>query len=291
MTSVCENNRDENITFHVLTDGISKKNKMRLEHVAFAYNKQILIYSVDKAILKDCPVRVGDHVSLATYFRILMPSILPSPLDKVLYFDCDIVVRKSLAALWATDITHNPIGAVYDMAIDDIRNYNRLRYDRALGYFNAGVLLVNLKYWRDNNVSNKIIQYINRYPERLQYWDQDALNGVLIKDLLALPFKYNMQTFFFLKDPMLRIDFINEIENDIKDPVILHFSTSCKPWLKGLYSPAKSEYFKYLALSLWKKYKPAFPPGRWTVCLRYYLIKIGLLSDSYKDRFRDDITY
>ncbi|GHT96385.1 hypothetical protein FACS1894141_6480 [Spirochaetia bacterium] len=152
MTSVCENNRDENITFHILTDGISKKNKMQLEHVAYAYNKQILIYSVNKSILKECPVRVGDHVSLATYFRILMPSILPSNLDKILYLDCDIIVRKSLVDLWATDITHNPIGAVYDMTIDDIRNYNRLRYDRALGYFNAGVLLVNLKYWRDNNV-------------------------------------------------------------------------------------------------------------------------------------------
>ncbi|KAA6342559.1 General stress protein A [termite gut metagenome] len=287
MTSVFENNKEEEITFHILTDGLTQKNQLLLEQVTSSYKQQIHVYCIDRSILKDCPIRRGDHVSLATYFRILIPFILPNSLHKVLYLDCDIIVRKSIKDLWNYDISNKPIGAVYDMVIEDIRHYNRLCYNRELGYFNAGVLLINLDYWRDKDISNKLLRYIDQYPERIKWWDQDALNGVLIKDTVILPFKYNMQDSFFRKDPMLRKEFLIEINRYLSDPIILHYSTSNKPWFKGNFHPLKGEYFKYLALTPWRKYKCTFPPtADFKYILKYCLIKLKLFKVTI---YRDDI--
>ncbi|GHT96383.1 hypothetical protein FACS1894141_6470 [Spirochaetia bacterium] len=124
-------------------------------------------------------------------------------------------------------------------------------------------------------MANKILKYIAQYPEKLRWWDQDALNGVLIKDLLVLPFKYNMQTFFFNEDPMLRAESLSEIKAELKDPVLLHFSTPLKPWFKGSDHPLDGEYYKYLRLSPWKKHKAVFPHNTTMYRkLRFYVSKI-----------------
>ena len=93
-------------------------------------------------------------------------------------------------------------GVIPDMSIDDIRIYNRLQYSPSLGYFNAGVLLVNLRYWRENNLSESFFEIINKYPERLRYHDQDVLNIVLKEIKLTLPLKYNVQHGYFLQGPV-----------------------------------------------------------------------------------------
>ena len=79
----------------------------------------------------------------------------------------------------------------------------RDRYSPSLGYFNAGVLLVNLRYWRENNLSESFFEIINKYPERLRYHDQDVLNIVLKEIKLTLPLKYNVQHGYFFKDPLI----------------------------------------------------------------------------------------
>ena len=121
-----------------------------------------------------------------------MSDILPKELDRVLYLDCDLIVCKSIRSLWNTDISSNSVGAVYDGGTDDMRTYNRLKYDIRYGYYNAGVLLVNLSYWREHYISDKLLDFISQYPERLLYWDQDALNSILIQSAKILPVEYNM---------------------------------------------------------------------------------------------------
>ncbi|KAA6343901.1 General stress protein A [termite gut metagenome] len=283
MASVFENDKEEEITFHILTDGLTQKNQVLLEQVASSYKQQIQIYHINKSIFQDCPIRKGDHVSLAAYFRILIPSVLPNSLHKILYLDCDIIVRKNIKELWDYNILDKPMGAVYDMCAENIRTYNRLCYNRELGYFNSGVLLINLDYWRNNNISNKLLRYINQYPERIELWDQDALNGVLIKGIVRLPLKYNMQDDFYRRKSMLKSEFLEEIKDDLKDPVILHFTGSCKPWFKEGFHPLKDEYLKYLILTPWKKYKRTFPPtADFKYILKYYLLKLGLLNNIYR---------
>ena len=44
-------------------------------------------------------------------------------------------------------------------------------------YFNSGVMLINLDYWRANNVKEKVIDFISRKPEVIRFADQDGLNS------------------------------------------------------------------------------------------------------------------
>ena len=207
VTSICVNNPKEEITVHILTEGISPENQEVLKKVVAKYGQQIQFYTVDKKVFANCPI--SRHITLATYFRLIMTDILPKSVEKVLYLDCDVVVRHSLRSLWDTDIKSYAAGVIPDMSIDDIRIYNRLQYSPSLGYFNAGV---NLRYWRENNLSESFFEIINKYPERLRYHDQDVLNIVLKEIKLTLPLKYNVQHGYFFKDPLISRAYWDEKE-------------------------------------------------------------------------------
>lgn len=93
--------------------------------------------------------------------------------------DGDIIVRNNLNELWNTDIKDYAIGAVPDQSEGLIVFYNRLKYPPRLGYFNSGVLLINLKYWRDNNLTEQFNKFLQTYPERVVFHDQDILKYTL----------------------------------------------------------------------------------------------------------------
>ena len=255
MVSCCENN-SKPIHFHIISSSLSDDNKSALKAIANKYGKQISFYDVDENILKDCIIREGDHVSVAAYLRILIPNILSVEITKVLYLDCDLIVCGDLSELFNTDLTSYACGGVYDGSTDNITTYNRLKYPIMSGYFNTGVLLMNIDYWRKNDITAEIFKFIKNFPERLLWWDQDAINGVLLGKIKFLPFKYNMTDPFYMVNLPLRQVYIDEIELSLFNPVILHFATSNKPWYPENQHPLKYKFYHYLSLTQWEKRYP-----------------------------------
>ena len=131
--------------------------------------------------------------------------MLNSDIDKVLYLDSDIVVDKSLETLWNSNISNYAVGCVTDMS-EAKHDYNRLDFDPKLGYFNAGVLLINLKYWRDHHIIDEFVNIIINHPEMIEQHDQDVLNIVLCKNKFTLPLTYNVQNGFLFKPEYLELD-------------------------------------------------------------------------------------
>ena len=101
----------------------------------------------------------------------MIPKILPNNISKALYLDCDLIINGNISSLFTIDLNDYASGAVFDGGTDDIRTYNRLKYSSGNGYFNAGVLLMNLEYWRINNVMESLFSFIKEHPERLMFWD------------------------------------------------------------------------------------------------------------------------
>ena len=60
-----------------------------------------------------------------------------------------------------------------------------------VAYVNSGVLLINVKHWREQNLAARVIGYAEQEGSRLRYHDQDAINGVLHGQILTLPFRWN----------------------------------------------------------------------------------------------------
>jgi len=257
LKSLLLNNPAQKFCIHVVVDSdVSETQKEQLRHIVVdEHGSEIVFYDANSIELSEFPNVNFNHVTRATYYRLFLADMLPADLSRVLYLDGDIIVRSNIAELYNTDISQYAIGAVIEQETDNIQHYNRLQYPHALGYFNAGVLLINLEYWRKHNLKAEFLAFIEEHADRILYHDQDVLNYVLRERKFALPLKYNVQTHFFkpwTEQHLDRTTYEGELEQAINDPVILHFTTSSKPWQKSSTHPMKGEYLKYKAMTIWK---------------------------------------
>jgi len=261
MYSLCCNNPDVEVTIHVLIDeSVTAKDKEDLTATISCFpNGNVVFYTVDLSLLPASPAleKFPGHITKATYYRLMLSEILPESIHKVLYMDGDLIVRGSLSPLWDTDVTDYAVAAAPDCFSGWIYQFNRLRLPVEKGYFNAGVLLVNLDYWRRHAVINEFCDLIMNRAEDLQYCDQDVLNCVFQDRKTTLPIKYNLSHGFLFKTPLF--DYWKnekELSEALKDPVVVHF-TGDKPWYvyQRNVHPFRSTWMHYQDQTIWKGVK------------------------------------
>ncbi|MBQ2210094.1 MAG: hypothetical protein II404_09055 [Prevotella sp.] len=103
MQSVCVNNPEVDIVFHIIVDdNVTEKGMRDLEETVTVFEgKSITFYHVDVTKFPCFPnVKMGSHVTQAAYYRLMLSEILPKDIHKVLYLDGDVIVRHSLPPLW-----------------------------------------------------------------------------------------------------------------------------------------------------------------------------------------------
>lgn len=264
--SVCENNRDVAVSFYIITDSsFTVEHQQQLKELVSVYPSKSIFF----ILVKDEQVDIflkheNSWWTRHVFYRLLSAELLPKEVDRALYLDCDIIVRHSLAELWEIDLTGKAVGCVHDGMEGVIEFYNRLEYTSDKGYFNSGVLLMNLKYWREHNISELFSSYIVENGKILKHPDQDVLNYVLRDSKLALPVTFNFQSAFLFKRIFQTFDYTKykqQIEIALKDPVVLHFS-GIRPWMNSrIEHPYKKEFFKYRALTIWRD-EPLWPNCR-----------------------------
>jgi lipopolysaccharide biosynthesis glycosyltransferase len=239
LCSLLEHNRVSRI--HFLYSSIAEAELSKLTGFAAKYHTPITFYDMFSAKLQNLPVKW--YLSEAIYYRIIAPRLLPTDLDKILYLDSDIIVRQSLNKLWETKLAHHALAAV----VDEEEAPTVLGFPPGTKYFNAGVLLINLRYWRQHNVPERAIAFIKNNPDKVPYLDQDALNAILVDHWIELPGLWNAQTDAYWTGT---------------DPAIVHFFSARKPWQWSCKHPFKHEYHKYRAKTPWRRYKQDGQPSR-----------------------------
>ena len=160
-----------------------------------------------------------------------------------------------MTELWNIDISNYAIAGVLDTMTSDYRTYNRLKYKPEYNYINAGVLLINLDVWRKNNYIRKFMNVIENTPEILKFHDQDVINIVFFDKKLILPFRFNYHEGLTHKDLCILYTYWDEILKTETNPLIIHFSTSIKPWMKNCFNPYISEFFFYKNITPFKNTK------------------------------------
>lgn len=280
LTSIFSNNKEDSIKVHILTQGFSKKSKALLDKTAENFGQSLIYYNVDDTLFNGYPITPWFPKSI--YFRYLLPQILPTTLEKIIYLDSDIIVLGSLRSLWEENITEFPIGAVEDAWGDLIHMRNRIEvYDG--GYFNSGVLLLNLSLWRKYDYFKQLANYIHDNPDKCLYPDQDALNVIFHHSVKWLSFKYNFQ--MILCEPPNKYYLKKSYENDIKSSfaniIILHYATyDLKPWYAAAKHPLIFIWRHYKENSLWKNYPLIHREGIIKRLLKRALKK-GIYSKQY----------
>jgi lipopolysaccharide biosynthesis glycosyltransferase len=259
MYSLCKNNKEVEVNFHLLVDeSVTEEDRNDLLYTVSEFKKKtIVFYTLNSSSFSDFPATPSHIMSNSAYYRLFVADILPKAIDKILYLDGDVIVRQSLLPLWNTDISEFAAATVcekpYQMTSAFGNYFDRLGYASQLGYFNSGVMLINLDFWRSNSISKQLIDFLNEYPERVKICDQDALNYVLRESKLGLPPKYNFQSSFFYTKCFSKAISEEDVREAIENPVIVHFIGE-KPWCrKSLYPhPYRSTFIKYQNETKWK---------------------------------------
>ncbi len=255
--SICKNNQKTPIRFYIMTDNVFQDiNKVHLEDIIYRYNSDnnLQFIAVDDSLVADFQNITSKFYPKQVMYRLLAADLLPNDIDKVLYLDCDIIVRHSLRDLWKTDLLHSSVACVPDALSGLVGIFNRLGYPQKYGYFNSGVLLINLQYWREHKISQQFIDFAKTTHVDITLPDQDILNSVLHKSKTFIPLTFNFQSGFLYKLEYMKFDYYgnkDEIELACSDPVILHLAGE-RPWYKGSTHPYKDEFYKLKELTPWK---------------------------------------
>lgn len=171
------------------------------------------------------------HVSEATYYRLFCTEHLPQDLETIFYIDADIICVKdptSIIKLNTLNLLEKKLTiSVKTETLRDDKSeevFKRLDMDSDK-YFNAGVMNLNLNYWRNLNIN--FAEIFDDFKNKLNYWDQDLLNNIFDGNYLELDGKLNKVINFAY------IEFLDQkqdIEKFISDGVFIHFAGSHKPW-------------------------------------------------------------
>ena len=214
----------------------------------------------------------------AASLRLLLPELLPE-LDRILYLDCDIIVRQDLARLWReTDLGDNYMGVVFEAAIEgQAERFRALGCDPAR-YFNSGFLLMNLAQMRAEKVSERLLEAC-RVPY-LEFPDQDALNQVCQGRVLPLsPLQDSIRTFFI---PKYRPDFERQYGAGLWDRVqreaTIHY-TGGKPW--ELFTVQFGAWWRVYD-SLPQEIRDEWTPGRMYRFWKLYRTPLGRIFDAVR---------
>jgi len=248
LCSVFENNKDHTITVHLLHHELSDESQTFLTQLAKRYENTIIFYDIDMDKLGKLFIDQHWHpnLSIASYYRLMLASLLNESVEKVLYLDCDIIVLGDLSPLFKIDMSEYGVAAVEDITPgnDEHRQVMGLSMDQTA--FCAGVLMINLKYWREHDCEKHLLEFAQTMGCRLFMEDQDVLNHEFRGRWFKLPYKY-MRTPMSIA-PLDKHQKWADIEEYVNRPVIIHYASYVKPWL-DISIPEDKYYWKYLGIS------------------------------------------
>lgn len=194
------------------------------------------------------------HISYATFYRLQLPELLKE-VEKCIYLDVDVVVKKDLKEFFDTELGDNYIAGVkaagyYYPEEKKTATISLLEIDKLDQYINAGVLLINLKKMREDKLTETFEKLLEKnFPSQ----DQDILNAACYGHIKVLPPKYNAMTKYNvgIKDEYDRIECLHicytreEWDEACETPVIIHYADRWKPW-QDLRGNFVQEWWKYI---------------------------------------------
>ena len=189
--------KSTSIELHLVLNGIPQHTKSLLQKFE-SDDVELHIYDNVSTDLKTTYANCEKHFSDTVYTRLILHDMLQN-IRKILYIDCDTIVKRDLGELWKHDVSTVPFAAVKEYAVSQVLdNFRAIDYMRnglpsfKERYFNSGVLLMNLEYLRICNSFKKCQKMHADHPE-FKYADQDILNWLYIDSYLPVHPKFNFQ--------------------------------------------------------------------------------------------------
>jgi len=226
-------NTQRHIVAHVAISDISEADKQAFQdglpaQIALAW------YSIAPSLNNQGQVstRYAERLNQTTYYRFVLPNIIPRTISKLLYLDSDMLALADVGEIYDYPLK-SLLGAVEDTSLCRQSRWSELGYANPV-YVNAGLLLIDCNGWRERGISERLLSHLN-CDKQYDYNDQDILNIELNKEVTLLSNEWNCQT------ALIRTNYAQ-----IK-PKVLHFTGVEKPWHISSEHEYKEAYWAYRA--------------------------------------------
>ena len=238
LESLMKKNEDIHFVIHTFADDLSEESIERLKNIIKAGGAELTLHVLPthaKELIQNAPTL--SHISIATYYRLFLPYVIDENVRKVLYLDCDVLVRRSVKELFKE--TTPGIIVVGASDINEKEHAERIGVDT---YVNAGVLTMDMAAIREMYTMESMAEEISKIisqPIKIIMGDQDIINLLFAGHVAKVSTSYNFQRLtqkaYCLKNPSL-----------VKNAVIAHFIAEDKPWHNDYLIVYAGEYYSYL---------------------------------------------
>jgi lipopolysaccharide biosynthesis glycosyltransferase len=223
---------DVHATVHVIGYDLQSQHVSLLTGLARRHPRlTVRLIERDPDEFADLPISSSGHnrITRATYGRLVLPEVVPQSVERLLYLDADILVRRDVAELYAVDPGENVLAARHDPVVPEfdhpggVQAWQTLELSGKTAYFNAGVLVIELKRWRAEGWGARIRDYLVKHSDNIMLFDQEALNAVVRGRFTRIDGRWNAIEYRRAGD-------ITTLPDRMEDAYIVHFLGDTKPW-------------------------------------------------------------
>ena len=227
--------QDEKFIFHIITSCISEENKNYLNELKNIKNFQLKYYNpIHRAKFERWySEKTPQKWPVEVFFKLDIPFILKD-LDKVLYLDCDMIAVNNFKELFDINMDNYTVAAAKDKLISN-SHLKKIKLNKSNGYFNSGLLLINIKNFNTLFPNDTFLEKIDKYLNNIkivEYPEQDIINIIFNNKIKPIDSKYNCVSAIVKKD------------KEVQDTIIAHY-TFFKPLYKNGYLKKNKLYYAF----------------------------------------------
>ena len=172
------------------------------------------------------------HITTPAYYRLALSELLVN-LDKIIWLDGDTLVLQDLNQMYDIDMEGLYYRGFLDNNVDGTLSFGF----KSEHYICAGVMLINLKELRKDDMVKKFNTFIEENNSRLVQHDQTVINVVCADKIGVLPPKFGMFNYIASEDRCAQYSDVliakdkythEDMINALNDLCILHCVD--KPW-------------------------------------------------------------
>lgn len=250
LTSMFVSNPGELFDVYIAQDGFTAEDHESIRRLCEGFHAAYHPIEIDETWFENAPTL--RYYSRAMYYRLLAAQMLPTDMERILYLDPDMLVIGKLRPLYETQMDDHLYAACIHKGLVDLStpvNKIRLSTYETEGYFNSGMLLMNLPRIREHVLPQVIFDYVRENRNLLVLPDQDVLNGLYGQYILALDeqrYNYDVRKY---REYNLQSCGEHDKAWVMENTAILHFCGKKKPWRSGYTGCFSMLYQHYMQLA------------------------------------------
>jgi lipopolysaccharide biosynthesis glycosyltransferase len=251
------------LDIHIIDEHLPESKKAHIERSLDIDRVTISWHTADRLRLVGLPL--WGRAPVCIYNKLLVPDVLSEEVHTALWLDSDTLVLGDVSSLWDHGTANSIARAVQDPRVPLVSSDMGVARYRELGlrpdakYFNCGVMVMNVRQWREERVSDRALAYLKTYARDVAFWDQEGINAVLSGQWESLDAQWNWNV------GVDRASRQRCVDARVK---IAHFSGNLKPWQHHGANLYYTLYYQYIDRTVFAGFRPR---PRWhSAALRSY---------------------